>query len=144
RKFRLLAFESEFFLRNGNLDRPKAVEIAFDDLETFEHTKCKPLSVTLAVESRTRRILGLEVSSMPAKGPLAEKALRKYGPREDLRSEGRRRLFSRIEDLIEPNAVIKSDSNPHYKNDVSSFFPRARYKQYLGKRGSLGGQGELK
>jgi len=144
RKFRLLALESEFFLRQGNLQQPKARQIEFDDLETFEHSKCKPVSVTLAVESRTRRILGLEVSSMPAKGPLVEKARKKYGPREDQRSEGRRRLFSRIEDLVERNVIIKSDSNPHYRSDVEFFFPEAKYKQYEGKRGSLGGQGELK
>ena len=30
-----------------------AMEIQFDDLETHEHTKCKPLSVALAVERKT-------------------------------------------------------------------------------------------
>jgi len=32
------------------------------DFQTIEHTKCKPLSVTMAVETKTRRILGFEVS----------------------------------------------------------------------------------
>lgn len=36
---------------------PVAKEIEFDDLETLEHTKRKPLLVTLAVEYKTRRIL---------------------------------------------------------------------------------------
>jgi hypothetical protein len=60
----------------------------FDDMETFEHTKLKPLSVTLAVQYQTRRILGFQVSQMPAKGLLAQKAFEKYGYREDKRSEG--------------------------------------------------------
>lgn len=144
RKFRLMTLEAEFSFRQGNLRRPKATQVEFDDLESFEHTKCKPLSVTLAVESKTRRILGLEVSSMPAKGLLADKARQKYGPREDRRSSGRRRLFSRIEPLMERDVILKSDSNPHYKGDVENYFPQAKYKQYEGKRGSLGGQGELK
>ena len=133
--------EAQFHERNSSL--PKAKVIEFDDLETFEHTKCKPLSVTIAVEQGTRRILGVEVSRMPANGLLVERA-KKYGPRRDERREGRRRLFSKIQDLIDPFVEIKSDQNPHYPTDVKEFFPKARHKRYLGKRGSLGGQGELK
>lgn len=143
RKFSFLSFEAEFELRRDNLRKPKATVVEFDDLETFEHTKYKPLSVTLAVEFRTRRILGVEVSEMPAKGMLV-KAARKYGQRLDRRSEGRKRLFRRIQDLVEHGALIKSDSNPHYVADVARFFPGAAHKRYPGRRGSLGGQGELK
>lgn len=143
RKFRILAIEAELNLRAHNLSRPKATVVEFDDLESFEHTKCKPLSVTIAVESSTRRILGLSVSSMPAKGLLVEKA-KKYGPRRDKRRAGRRYLFKKIQGLIGEKGLLKSDSNPHYSADVSEFFPKATYKQFLGKRGSLGGQGELK
>jgi transposase-like protein len=143
RKFLFLALEAEFFLMKGNLLRPQAKTIEFDDLETFEHTKCKPLSVTLAVESKTRRILGLEVTRMPARGMLV-KAAKKYGPRADERTYGRKRLFRRIQSLVAPGAEIRSDSNPHYPPDVARFFPGSPHKRYLGKRGSLGGQGELK
>jgi transposase-like protein len=117
--------------------------IEFDDLETFEHTKCKPLSVTIAVESRTRRILGIEVSSMPARGMLVEKA-RKYGRREDTRAAARRRLFSSIREMVHEDAVIKSDANPHYPPDVKRHFPKANHVVYLGRKASSGGQGELK
>ena len=44
----------------------------FDDLITLEHTKCKPLSVSLGVESKTRKIIGFEVSERPASGSLSE------------------------------------------------------------------------
>ena len=46
-------------------------DFQFDDLQTIEHTKCKPLSVTMAVETETRKILGFEVSKMPATGHLS-------------------------------------------------------------------------
>ena len=144
RKLLVLGFEAECRLRLGNAFSPKVHEVEFDDLETFETTKCKPLSVTLAVESGTRRILGLEVSSMPAKGLLVGKAWRKYGPRSDERGNGRRKLFSDLRHLVAEDAIIKSDSNPHYPGDVAEFFPKASHIQFLGKRGSLGGQGELK
>ena len=32
--------------------------IQFDELQTIEHTKCKPLSVAVAIASDTRKILG--------------------------------------------------------------------------------------
>ncbi len=144
RKFLFLALDAIFLLRRANLRRHKSRVIEFDDLETFESTKCKPLSVTLAVESRTRRILGVAVSRMPAKGRLAQKARQRYGVRVDERSVGRAALFGEIKDLIQEDAVIKSDSNPHYPADVKRHFPNAKHVTFLGKRGSLGGQGELK
>ena len=144
RKFLFLAAQAELKLRAGNLAEKQAQAIEFDDLETFEHTKMKPLSVTLAVEEKTRRILGLRVSRMPANGLLARASRKKYGRRVDERSFGRRRLFEDIAPFIAENALIKSDSNPHYATDVAKYFPGAAYKQFLGKRGSTTGQGELK
>lgn len=143
RKLEILGFEAECNLKIKNLSYPKCQVIEFDDLETFEHTKCKPLSVTLAVQSRTRRILGIEVSSMPAKGLLVNRA-RKYGPRKDERADGRTRLFKTLKDLVAEDPVIKSDMNPHYPRDVKRHFPKAKHQVFEGKRGSLGGQGELK
>src|ERR1035437_2039129 len=52
--------------------------IKFDDLETSEHSKCKPLSVSLAVDEKTRKILSFQISQMPAKGLLVHKAYKKY------------------------------------------------------------------
>lgn len=122
----------------------KVTVLEFDDLETFEHTKCKPLSVTLAVEHRTRRILGFEVSQMPAKGKLARISRRKYGLRRDERAKGRRRLFEQIKSQVCEQALIKSDENPHYPQAVKTHFPKATHERHKGQRGSIVGQGELK
>jgi hypothetical protein len=123
---------------------PLVQEMQFDDLETIEHTKCKPLSVTLAVEKKSRFILGFQVSQMPAKGLLAKIARKKYGFREDKRAIGRAHLFSKLQIKISPTATIESDENPHYKTDVQKYFPTAKHISHLGQRGSLTGQGELK
>lgn len=128
----------------SNACSPRANSVQFDDMETFEHTKCKPISVTLAVLDPSRRILGFQVSQMPAKGRLAKISLKKYGPREDKRSQGRRALFDEIKPFVAEGAVIRSDSNPHYPSDVKEFFPTCTHQAVLGARGSTTGQGELK
>jgi hypothetical protein len=131
-------------MRQFNLKFPLAEKIEFDDLETFEHTKMKPISVTLAVESLSRRILGFNVSSMPAKGLLAKKAFKKYGPRRDERTKGRNNLFCSLRGLVKPDAIIKSDQNPHYPTDVKRHFPKASHIAIKGTRGVITAQGELK
>jgi len=144
RKFRFLGLQANLLLRNFNLRCPKSQIVEFDDLETIEHSKCKPLSITLAVEYKTRRILSFAVSRMPAKGNLAKRSLQKYGPRPDDRAHGRKTLFHDLGDLVQPTAIFKSDQNPHYPIDVKRFFPLAQHWTTKGGRGSSTGQGELK
>lgn len=144
RQFRFSLATAKEELKSWNEKFPKCQEVEFDDLETFEHTKCKPLSVTLMVESKTRRILGFEVAQMPAKGPLAKIARKKYGPRADHRPQARKKLFSEMKDLVAERAVIRSDSNPHYPPDVRAYFPFATHQTVLGGRAAVTGQGELK
>jgi transposase-like protein len=144
RQFRFSLATAKDELREWNQRYPKCVEVEFDDLETFEHTKCKPLSVTLMVEYRSRRILGFEVAQMPAKGPLAKISRKKYGPRPDHRPEARKKLFLEMKELVAEQALIRSDSNPHYGPDVKRYFPLASHQTVLGGRGAVTGQGELK
>ena len=55
--------------------------LQFDDLITTEHTKLKPLTVSIAVDSTRRLILGAEVSKIPAFGLLSKLSKKKYGKR---------------------------------------------------------------
>ena len=133
-----------FNLKKANKKLPKAETIEFDDLETFEHTKCKALSVTLAVEHGTRRILGVAVSRMATSGKLSKKAKALYGHRKDERRLGRQILLTNVAELTQENALVKSDQNPYYPRDVKRFFPAATHQRFKGKRGCSTGQGELK
>ena len=144
RKFRHASFTAEFTWNEANKAKPKATVVEFDDLETFEHTKHKPLSVTIAVEGKTRRILALEVSSMPSRGRLAHKARAKYGRRADLRQKTRKKMFAGLPQLVHPRAEIRSDSNPCYPPLLRKYFPNATHRKFLGRRGCVTGQGELK
>ena len=144
RKLFYLADQAELNLQKDNREKPLASTVEFDDMETFEHTKCKPLSITLAVESPSRRILGFAVSQMPAKGLLSKIAFKKYGPRKDERYQGRSQLFKELQAVVSPTAHFKSDENPHYPQTVKAYFPLARHETFKGQRGSIVGQGELK
>jgi hypothetical protein len=144
RKFLLMGERALEKLQSSNQKHRMSSKIQFDDMETFEHTKCKPLSITLAVEEKTRRILAFEVSQMPAKGRLTHISQIKYGVRKDHRPEARKKLFQTLKAIVHESSQIKSDENPHYPKDVKRHFPKAQHLTFKGKRGAVVGQGELK
>lgn len=149
RKLRFVARECARLNAGLHRARAPASAVQFDELETFEHTRCKPLSVAVAVERHTRRILGLRVSSMPAKGPLAWISRRKYGARADARSKGLRALLLDIAPLCADRLDLVSDQCPRYGRIVRETLGTRegcvlKYSQCKGARGSLTGQGELK
>jgi hypothetical protein len=135
--------QNDAFLMNHYKNSPLNF-IQFDDLETSEHTKCKPLSVALAVDPSTRKILNYQVSQMPAKGLLAQKARKKYGPRPDQRGSGWNKLMEGLGSYVSTCAVWTSDENPHYPRFLKKHYPHAKHIQVKGGRGAIIGQGELK
>ena len=72
------------FHRGLVIVRLQIESVQIDDLITSEHTKMKPVSVSVAVDKKTRMILALEVSKIPAFGHLAKKSRRKYGYRKSV------------------------------------------------------------
>jgi transposase-like protein len=117
--------------------------IVFDEMETFEHSKCKPLSIALAVTQDRRRIISVHTSSMPAKGRLADIARRRYGIRRDERAKGLRLLMGDIQSAGLAPKIFKSDQCPRYPTAVAKAFPAAVHETYKGRRGCVVGQGEL-
>ena len=144
RKMIFLGLKAQKELIAFNKELPKAKEVLFDDLETFEHTKCKPLSIGLMVEDSTRRILGYNVARMPAKGLLAKLSVKKYGKRIDERPKKRSILFTEMKELIREQAIIKSDECPYYFKYIQRHFPKARHQTFKGRASAIVGQGELK
>ena len=119
-------------------------EVQFDDMESFEHTKLKPVSITIAVVKKKRIILGAEVSQMPAKGLIAKRSRKKYGRRKDHRKKARDSLFEKIKPSVSEFAQFESDQQPHYPESVQHHFPGAIHKTFKGRRACVTGQGELK
>jgi transposase-like protein len=133
----------ETFLEENYAEKP-LTEIQFDDLETSIHTKCKPVSVTLAVDPETRKILNFQISEMPAKGLLASISRKKYGPRADERPVSWDLFMRELKPYVASDAVWTSDENPHYPAHLKRHYPFAIHKQKRGGRGASTGQGELK
>lgn len=133
--------QQEFLLK---IKSDKTLHLQFDDLITTEHTKLKPLSITLAVDAKRRFILGTVVSQIPAFGHLSALSKRKYGKRLSTHKDGLYRLLEQVAPFVEPDAKIESDEHHLYYQAVQRFFPRANYYQFKGGRGAIVGQGELK
>lgn len=131
-------------LQKKSFTQIKEDYIQFDELQTIEHTKCKPLSVAVAVSARNRRILGIQVSRMPATGYLAAISRKKYGYRPDQRRKGLQRLFEEIRDVISEKARFLSDEHPYYGDLIRKHFKKARHRQVKGAKSAVTGQGELK
>ena len=87
----------------------KIEHIQFDELQTIEHTKCKPLSLAVAVAKKERKILGFQVSKMPVTGHLAKISRKKYGKRPDERVKGMGQLFDELSQLLSRIASFFSD-----------------------------------
>jgi transposase-like protein len=119
-------------------------QLQFDDLITSEHSKLKPLTVSLAVDAERRWILGVEVESLAAFGTQAELSRKKYGRRPTRHIEGLRRLFTRIVPTIAASALVESDEHKNYPPIVAQFLPGRTHQSYPGGRGAIVGQGELK
>jgi hypothetical protein len=122
----------------------KLQSVQFDDLETSEHTKQKPLSVSLAVDPKTYQILNFQVSQMPARGHLAEIARKKYGYRKDERPQGWDQMMKELTPYVKESALWKSDANPHYPKHLKKHFPQATHETVKAGRARSAGQGELK
>lgn len=118
--------------------------VVFDEMETFEHSKCKPLSILVAVDEDTRKILFTKVSSMPAKGHLAAIARKKYGYRPDHRARGLDLMMRELKKTYPHLSLLKSDESPRYPVHVRRYFPHAIHQTFKGRRGCVVGQGELK
>jgi hypothetical protein len=144
RKLKLLGIiaKQNHFIRLKGMETVDQVQ--FDDLETIEHTKCKPVSLSLAVEKDSRRILGFRLSKMPAKGHLARIARRKYGYRADQRPTSLDQLFKELTECVSPLASFQSDSHPFYPTALNKHFPHATHQTSSRKPPTVAGQGELK
>lgn len=143
RKIKKLAREAR---RQTQMTRPsiKAEHVIFDEMETFEHSKCKPLTIAVAVDEKSRRILSLDVAQMSPKGHLVEIARKRYGRRPDRRKFALRKMVIAIKESSPGLKTLKSDESPRYAPLVKRHFPKIHYQQFKGRRGCVVGQGELK
>lgn len=106
-------------------------EIQFDEMESIEHTKLKPLTIALAV-SEDYQILGVKVGTLPAKGHLSEISKKKYGYRENQSDLVVRTLLESLKPILQTNHFkLKSDAKPQYRKIAKEVFPKHVHEVYV-------------
>lgn len=123
---------------------PLAGNVQFDDLITFEHTKLKPLSVTVVSDSDRWRVLGFRVSQIPASGLIAQKSREKYGKRSDKSIKARDKLLKAVASLIEQQATVATDKHKDYPPVIKRRLPQCTHMTHEALKAAIVGQGELK
>lgn len=118
--------------------------VQFDDLLTFEHTKCKPLTVPMAIIDGKRVPLCFGVASIPAFGRLAAISRKRYGKRDDDSRPVREALFEQLKLILPPDVHFKTDGHDHYRTLIKKHFPLATHTVHKSERGCVAGQGERK
>jgi len=136
RKFRFMAalsrVEKEKWLALTDF---RTSHVQFDEMESFEHTRLKPLSIALAVCAKTGRVLDAQVASMPSKGKLAAVARAKYGPRPDTRGAAREKVLQTVSRVALPELLVVTDSHRAYPALVEKYLPHAHLRQVKSRVG---------
>ena len=122
--------------------RFSANEVQFDEMESIEHTKLKPLTIALAVNEEFQ-ILGAKVGRIPAKGHLHRISVWKYGLRRDESKETVSVLLKTLSSQLETDFVLKSDAKPKYFDIASRIFHTQKHETFL-SRGNKEKRRELK
>ena len=101
----------------------------FDEMETIEHTKLKPLTIPICV-NENYEILGIDVGKIKAKGHLSLISQKKYGFREDEREKVITEIFKNLakHTQILPK-TITTDSHPLYGKLIQKYFPKTTHIQ---------------
>ncbi len=108
--------------------------VQFDEMETCEGSKKRPLSISLAVRAKTGQIIDVGVAKMKLKGKLAAKYpdnIFNWG--EDNREEISKNVFKTVETIAKSEITIACDKKPSYPNIIKSVLPTAKIQTH--KRG---------
>lgn len=135
---------SKKFLAEYWESKKKPRNVQFDEAESFIHSKCKPVTIPIAVEKKTRRIITFDVGNICGKGHLAKIAKIRYPEHKSEKKQVLNSFFKVLKTMICEDAKLSSDKSTFYPPKVKEYFPKASYKQYKGRRGCVVGQGELK
>lgn len=101
--------------------------VQFDEMETHEHTSYKPLSIALAVRSKTGEILEARVSEMAYHGKTEKRAFNKYGYRPDMRHVAREDVLRVLNSVMYIGGSIVTDGHPAYMSAMKQFAPNCMH-----------------
>lgn len=123
--------------------RLKTSYAQFDEMETFEHTKLKPLSIAFAVRVKTGEIIEAKVAEMNCHGRNAELSQQIYGLRQDTRDAAREDVFKMLAKCQKASLSIVSDAKADYPNIAKKFVPEAKFVQVPSRIAKSGGADKM-
>ena len=114
----------EKMLESGKL---KTTFAQIDEIETFEHTKYRPLSVALAVRVKTGEIIDAQVATFASR--LGTRLPLKYKDeyREDTRKAAIEDCVISVKKASGDTLRIESDETKWYFSAIKEFLPEANY-----------------
>jgi hypothetical protein len=113
--------------------RLKTGYVQFDEMETFEHSKLKPLSIALAVRHKTGEIIGARVAVMNCHGKTAALSQKIYGLRADTRRFACKDVMECVKLVAKPKITIASDQKTAYATYILAALPHATHRAHLGR-----------
>ena len=119
-------------------------EVQMDDLITSHHTKLKPLSLSVAVTTKSRYILAAELSQIPAFGHLASLSRKKYGRRKSELGEKLEGLYQDLRKILPKQGLIDTDEHQLYPIMIEKHLSGWRHRRFKSLKATVAGQGELK
>lgn len=139
---KLSRLRHEEFLNSLSLEDLRSLQL--DDLITSHHTKLKPVSVSVVVTKKKRKILAVQVSQIPAFGHLARISVNKYGKRLNELPNHLDSLFKNLAPRLPEQGHIDSDEHKLYPDILKKHLPLWQHHQFASVKAAVVGQGELK
>lgn len=141
RKFLFMAkLAREEHMRRINSGHIKTTYVQFDEMETYEHTKLKPLSIALAVRVKTGEIIDAKVASMNCHGHMANASRKKYGWREDNRNVACQDVLNIVKKCAKTELTVATDAKRAYITYIRNILPEAAHIQIKGRNDKNNGK----
>jgi hypothetical protein len=127
----------EAALASGDLDTSY---IQFDEMQSFEHSAAKPLTIALAVRAKTGQILSAKVGRIPSHGHLAAKGKALYGWTKNESAKACLGALRQAGRVAKPDVTVACDKATPYPSYVAKALPK-RLSPRVKAQAARGGAG---
>lgn len=132
----------EAYLRE--LEKEPLKEVFFDELKTFLHTRCRPVSIAVAA-ARGRKILAIDAFfCVPNSQRLIKIAQKKGYPILNERASGITKFLEKLAPVVAKDGIIRTDEDVLYPERIKKIFPGATHLKYKSRPATITGHGEMK
>jgi hypothetical protein len=108
--------------------------VQFDEMETYEESKLKPLSIALAVRGKNGQVLSAKVATMNCHGKMAATSVQKYQRRQDTREQAALAAMADVSVVSKPAITVATDQKKSYPNIIKKALPHAVHVAHPSRR----------